>query len=309
MIRSVTPATATTDSGRGHLPPRGLSLVPLLLLIAWGWGGDAIEAPPLLEAFDFSKGGGIQEKLPRALQEISGLAISPQGKLFAHHDERAVIYEVDPESGSVLKAFSAGSHGVRGDFEGIAVVDDRVFLSTSTGELLETREGEAGSAMEYRIHRTRLSGLCEFEGLAYDAGTNSLLLPCKKVRTRELEGHLVVFAVRLDSMEPYHVPHVFIPLQALEEFDLKDVFRPSAIEVHPATRRILLVSAQDKVVLEISPDGRLLGGRKLHRKTHSQTEGITFLPDGTLLLADEGQGKRGRLTRYLVRGTDEGGAT
>jgi uncharacterized protein YacL len=46
----------------------------------------------------------------------------------------------------------------------------------------------------------------------------------------------------------------------------------------------------------------------LHRKTHPQTEGITFLPDGTLVLADEGQGKKGRLTRYQVRSTPEEGS-
>ena len=122
-----------------------------------------------------------------------------------------------------------------------------------------------------------------------------------------MQDHLVVFVVRLDSMEPYHVPQVFIPFEALREFDLKAIFHPSAIEVHPETGRLILVSAQEEAVVELSPEGRLLGGRKLHKKTHPQTEGIAFLPDGTMLLADEGQGKKGRLTRYPVRsGTEEG---
>jgi hypothetical protein len=118
----------------------------------------------------------------------------------------------------------------------------------------------------------------------------------------------VVFVVRLDSMEPYHVPQVFVPFEALEAFDLKDRFRPSAIEVHPETRRLILVSAQEEAAVELSPEGRLLGGERLHRKTHPQTEGITFLPDGALVLADEGQGKKGRLTRYPVRRTAEEGS-
>ena len=261
----------------------------------------------MLDAFDLSKEGGVQTKLPGALREISGLAVLPDGRLLSHQDERAVIYEVDPGTGSILKAFSAGLNGVRGDFEGIAVAGSRIFLSTSSGNLLETVEGEAGSAMQYKTYELGLQRLCEFEGLAYDPRSNSLLLPCKRTRTRELRDHLVVFVVRLDSMEPYHVPQVFVPFEALEALDLKDRFRPSAIEVHPETGRLILVSAQEEAAVELSPEGRLLGGERLHRKTHPQTEGITFLPDGALVLADEGQGKKGRLTRYPVRSTAEEG--
>ncbi len=308
MNHSVTSDPGTTDAIRRPWRWGRWSVTPVLLLLLGGWGGDAGDAPAVLDAFDLSEDGGVQTKLPGALREVSGLAVLPDGRLFSHQDERAVIYELDPVSGSILKAFSAGLNGVRGDFEGIAVVGRRIFLSTSSGNLLETEEGEAGSAMQYTVHRTGLQRLCEFEGLAYDPASNSLLLPCKRTRTRELRDHLVVFVVRLDSMEPYHVPQVFVPFEALGAFDLKDLFRPSAIEVHPETGRLILVSAQEEAAVELSPEGRLLGGERLHRKTHPQTEGITFLPDGTLVLADEGQGKKGRLTRYQVRSTPEEGS-
>jgi uncharacterized protein YjiK len=169
---------------------------------------------------------------------------------------------------------------------------------TSRGEILETTEGGNGDAMSYRLHRTRLEGLCEFEGLAYDSRTHSLLLPCKETRTREFAHHLVVLEVRLDSMSPYPVPRIFIPFQDLEALDLGDTFHPSAIEVHAETGSAVLISAREEVILETSPQGTLIGGRELRRKSHPQAEGVTFLRDGTLVLADEGRGKRGRLTRY-----------
>lgn len=278
-------------------------MAPLLLLaltsLAWAAAGQA--PPAILESFDLSKDGGIQDKLPRALEEVSGLATTSGGRVLAHDDERAVIYEVDPADGHVVKAFSAGIGGVRGDFEGIAAVDDRLFLVTSAGELLETREGEDGSALAYGVQDTGLGRVCEIEGLAFDPRTRSLLLPCKGKKAEELKNHVVVFAVELETFRVQLVPRVFIPFEELDEIGLKDSFHPSAIEVHPTTGRLILVSAQEETILEVSPYGALLGGKELHRKTHPQPEGVTFLDDGSLLLADEGQGGRGRLTRYLVR--------
>ncbi|MGW8267532.1 MAG: hypothetical protein ACWGSQ_14290, partial [Longimicrobiales bacterium] len=146
------------------------------------------------------------------------------------------------------------------------------------------------------------------EGLAYDPGTRSLLLPCKNTNTKELEDHLVVFSVSVDSLRPYPVPRVFIPFEDLKGEELEDSFHPSGIEVHQGTGRWILISAQEEAILEISPEGMLIGGRELHRKTHPQPEGITFLDDGSLLLADEGRGKRGTLTRYPVLQGNGGGA-
>lgn len=290
--------------GRGW---RGIIAVVSSVSLAAGGASAADALPSILEAFDLSKDGGVQEKLPRVLEEISGLMRTPDGRVLAHNDERAVVYELDP-GGEVIKAFAAGIGGIRGDFEGIAAAGDRLFLVTSGGELLETTEGEDDSVVQYRIHRTNLERLCEFEGLAYDPATRSLLLPCKHTRTRELEDHLVVFSVSVDSLRPYPVPRVFIPFEDLRGMELKDRFHPSGIEVHQRTGRWILISAQEESILEISPDGMLVGGRELHRKTHPQPEGITFLDDGSLLLADEGQGKRGRLTRYPVLEGDGGNA-
>jgi uncharacterized protein YjiK len=262
-----------------------------------------------LESYDLSADGGLRETLPRALEEISGLAISPEGKLFAHNDERAIVYELSPEDGKILKSFSAGFGGIRGDFEGIAIAGNRFFLLTSAGELVEFREGQNGSALGYHVYLTGLRDRCETEGLAYDPSDESLLVPCKTPRSRELEGHLTVFTFQLSGMELYPVPRVFIPLTDLDGLGLDPEFHVSGIEVHPETGALLLVAAREEALLELSPQGHPLAGRALKRKAHPQPEGISFLADGTLLLADEGQGGRGRLTRYPLLERGEGGGT
>ena len=136
------------------------------------------------------------------------------------------------------------------------------------------------------------------EGLAFDPVEEALLLPCKTPRDRVLEGYIVVFVVPLATLEPAVLPRIFLPLEELKAMDVKDEFHPSAIEVHPGTGSIFLVAAQEETLLEFTPQGRLLAAKKLKKKDHPQPEGLAFLPDGTLVLADEGQEGPGQLTRY-----------
>lgn len=282
---------------RDHQPRSGSGILAAFLLLALtfsGLKGDGI----LLRNFDLSPDGGLAFRLPPPLEEISGLALAPDGRLFAHNDERAVFYQVDPETGGVIKRFSAGLGGVPGDFEGIAIAGKRFYLMTSGGEILETEEGSPGSAMSYRVHQTDLGRRCELEGLAFDPEEETLLLPCKEPRDRELRDHIVVFSIPVRTMRPLAVPRIFLPLEELKAFGMDDSFFPAGIEVHPETGGILLVSAREEAILELGPRGTLLEAMELRRKNHPQTEGITFLGDGSLLLADEGQGRRGRLTRY-----------
>ena len=55
-------------------------------------------------------------KLPKRLTEISGLAVSPDGKLFAHNDEAGVIYQLDYSSSKILKQFSLGKKTIREEY-------------------------------------------------------------------------------------------------------------------------------------------------------------------------------------------------
>ncbi len=319
MSRSPHPSSTQTPApgpplGRGgtpHLHRAAFGPVRwgpgLLFLLAGAWILPVQMPESLLELYDLSSSAGDQQKLPRALAEVSGLATTPDGRLFAHNDERAIVYEIDAESGDLVKAFSVGLLGARGDFEGIAVAGERFFLITSAGQIIEFREGEAASSVGYRIHSLGLGNRCEMEGLAFDEVEDALLLPCKTPRAKELKDHLVVFSVPLNTMRLDRTPRIFLPLEELDDRGLGKEFHPSAIEVHPQTRSIILVAAREEALLELSPFGEILATKKLKRKTHPQPEGLAFLPDGSLVLADEGQGKRGTITRYPQNEPEGGG--
>ena len=70
-----------------------------------------------LNDYDLTGDGATRWRLHRRLREISGLASAPGDRIFAHDDERAVIYEIDRE-GRLVKAFAMGDKPVREDFAG-----------------------------------------------------------------------------------------------------------------------------------------------------------------------------------------------
>jgi len=119
--------------------------------------------------------------LPGRLDEISGLAFSPDGRLFAHDDERGRVHEIDPLTGEVGKRFDLGAGPVADDFEGIAIVGERFFLVSSTGRLYEFREGDDRAIVAYRVTDTGLGRGCEIEGLDWDPAADELLIPFGKM--------------------------------------------------------------------------------------------------------------------------------
>ena len=258
--------------------------------------GAAAEA--WLPRYDLSEVGRRATRLPRALREISGLAVDGRGRLFAHDDESAMAHVIDPQSGAILETVHLGPRGSRGDFEGIAEAGDRFFLVTSAGILVEFLEPpDEGVAMFRRIE-TELDGECEFEGLAYDSSTRSLLLPCKTTRGRDWDDQVVIFGVPVATLTPEGEPRFAVPRDDLVAAGIDDDFHPTAIEIHPRSGSLFLLAAQEEAIIEVSREGRVIAARQLSRAAHPQPEGIAFGSDLKLWIADEGGSRRGTLTAY-----------
>ena len=155
---------------------------------------------PILTSYGVGEEEPTRHLLARPLREISGLALTDDGRLFAHDDERAFIYQLRPQTGEIVKSFRAGWLGAFGDFEGIAITGERFFLVTSDGSIIEFKEGEPSARVGYEVFPTGLGERCEVEGLAHDRLTDSLLLACKTTRTQALAGYLAIFALSLETM-------------------------------------------------------------------------------------------------------------
>ena len=244
-----------------------------------------------------------QWKLPDRLNEISGLALTPDGRLFAVDDERAAIYELDYEEGRIIKAFAFGKPVERGDFEGIAVLDDKFWLTTSGGKILSGPEGDDGEQVPFEQYKTGAGKNCEIEGLTADAASRSLLLLCKNLRKdSDLDG-LAILHWSVQEQQLVEAKTLFLPERDIRRHLKTDQFHPSGIAISPASGNFLIVASRERALVELAEDGELLAARKLPLVSrHRQAEGIEITRDARLLLSDEGGNRKARLAVYWQDG-------
>jgi len=261
--------------------------------------GAAVHAgADVLQGHSFLAGASQQWKLPDKLNEISGLALTADARLLAVTDEQAIVYELDYTEGRLVKAFALGDPTVRGDFEGIACSEGRVWLMTSKGVIYEAAEAEDGERVTFDEYSTGLGKFCEFEGLAFRQEDRSLLLLCKKImRKSGLEG-LRIFAWSTTSREVDHGKTIMLPDRDIAAALRMNRLNPSGIAIAPQTGNLLIVAARQRAVIELGADGDLRSAHELAAVAHRQAEGIEIMPAGEILVADEGGEHKARLAVY-----------
>lgn len=234
--------------------------------------------------------------LPPELSEISGLALTPDGRLFAHNDETARITEIDYRRGTVIKHFFVGKTGLRGDFEGLTCAGNRFFLLSSDGTLYEFLEGAEGESVEFTLHDTHLGKECEFEGAAYDSTTNAIVLACKNPGLKQFKGMMVLYRYPLDN-EGGETSELTVPYsEAIGKNSWKQL-RPTDITVDPSSGNFVLVAAQEKALVALTPAGAVVLSRPLGGR-HPQPEGIAITRDHILIISDESTNEAASITLY-----------
>ncbi len=259
----------------------------------------ALADEAVLDRYSLDAASHTQWALPEKLLEISALAMTPDDRLLAVDDERAVIFEIDYVEGGLVKAFALDKPVLRGDFEGLEVVGSTVYLMTSKGDIYAAEEGEDGERVEYRRYKNRLGNECEFEGLAADGSNQRLLLLCKNVHKKSDIDTLSIFLWDVSSASVVDDERIELPVTDISMALRSRRLQPSGIVVDPATGHLLLVAARQQALIELDGNGKFVAARLLTMPMrHPQAEGIELTPDGGLILADEGGKSRARLSLY-----------
>lgn len=239
--------------------------------------------------------------LPDELKEISGITFTNDDRLFAHGDEDADVFQLNPETGEVIKRFALGDLlVVKGDFEDITYVKDRFYLVESKGTLFEFNEAENGKFVSYKKYGTFLNSSNNVEGLCYDNSTNSLLLVCKESPGEGYGKQKAVYSFSLSSNSLDEKPRFLIDMKAIKSNTIENEFSPSGIAKHPTFGSFFIIAARGNTIIEIDDKGNLINQKDLPEKVHKQAEGIAFMKDGTLFISDEGKNKTPRLVKYKM---------
>jgi hypothetical protein len=280
-----------------HGKVRSLTAGAALLLLA---GRSVAQGTGALAHYDLRGPGDSRVELGKGLAELSGLAFTADGRLLGHGDEEAVISQIDPADGAPLERFAfTGPHGVlHGDFEDIQVVGERIFLVTGGGELYEGRQRADGGGVEAVRLSGGLEGVCSVEGMTWDQPSRSLLLLCKRVRSKRWRNDVVILSVSSETGRIDERPRLIIPERELERVTGARHFNGTAIIRHPTTGTYILVAGPQHAFAEVDGRGRVLAGGRLDPKRHRQPESIAIASDRALLIGDEASGKTATITRY-----------
>lgn len=236
--------------------------------------------------------------LPKGLSEVSGLAVASANSVFAHDDNYGIVYEVDLTTGRVLRAFALGNPTVKDDFEDIAVRAGFVYLLASDGRLFEAPIGGHRERVRYNVYDTGVGPHCETEGLVNGPKDGDFLVLCKKPHQDKLKDRLVIYLWSLSDRAPVSSPWLSVPLDGLVDPLDQANFHPSAFYWQRDRGRFLIVSAKGHSGIEIDEQGKLIDRVKLDKVEHAQPEGLTLMPDGRLVISDEGPRGHGKIEIY-----------
>jgi uncharacterized protein YjiK len=255
----------------------------LVAFSAVGCGSKKESVYPSPEGYNINK--PFVTKLPPMLDEISGIYYYPKDKsLFAIHDERGWLYKIHLDKNLTIDKWK---YAPGADFEDVAVADSTFFAIKSNGNLVAFRFARPDSAVLQTFH---LPGKPNFETLYVDSSRQVLLMVCKIVnRMKEYDQCL---RVRLQTNEIPGLTGFAINAKQIEKRlgDKMPKFKPSAAAINPKTGELFLISSVNKVLVVAESDGKVIDVFQLDPILFKQPEGLTFTPEGDLLISNESAG-------------------
>jgi hypothetical protein len=269
--------------------------------------------PSVLDRYDLEN-PDLRDKLPRRLEEVSGVTAISSTKVACVQDEDGIVFIYDLEQQAVTRKIPFGPDG---DYEELVLAEDALFVLRSDGVLYELRDWS--DQLRVTTHDLGIPAR-DSEGLGFDSRQRRLLIAPKRQpgAGRAAKNTRPVFAFDLTQKRLLPEPVFEFDVHQLRSFaDARGLkipkqrdkkgkkrllrFLPASIAVHPSTREIFVLSGVDRVLASFARRGAVTGYALLDRDLFRQPEGIAFLPNGDMVVTNEGDGKKATLLRFAMQ--------
>ena len=232
--------------------------------------------------------------LPPELNEISGLTYYKQGKFLAVQDELGLIYVLDEATGQIDQELKFGK---KGDYEGIALVRNKVYVLRSDGDLYYH---DLSTGISGKLHNPFAKDF-EFEGLCYEQSKSRLILSCKSANKSKLDKKMLFYGYDLHMQKWVEEPIYSIKKKDIEEragFNLKTV-KASGIVQHPVSQDFYVVASLGSLLIQLDAQFKLKRVIPLY-DNFNQPEGISINANGDLIISNEAASKKQQATLYTL---------
>ena len=252
--------------------------------------------------------------LPDILHEISGIVNINSTTVACIQDEHGIVFIYDILKNEIKGQFNFNTDG---DYEGIARVDKTLYILRSDGALFEVSDFESDD-FNLDFFETNIPSK-DNEGLCYDKDNNRLLIACKGKAGNgdKNKDKRLIYSFDLGTKTLAKKPAFEFDVDILLEFALNNKIRlqtkkdkddhtekpvlkfgTSAICIHPVTKRLFLISADDHLLFIINNEGKIEQIEQLDPEMFIQAEGLTFLETGDMLISNEGRDKSPTMLRF-----------
>lgn len=264
-------------------------------------------------SYDFTK-PSVNDVLPTSLQEISGLTIIDSTTIACIQDENGILFLYDIKNHKLKHQYT---FGLNGDYEGITKVGELLYVLRSDGVLFELKDYTT-KKLKVKTYATRVPAINN-EGLCYDSINHRLLIGAKgKINKDPLNKDLrciYEFDLKskiLNQKPTYNFNTIDINLFAkLHDFKFSKrttkngkvvetslKFNTSEIAIHPITKQLYVLSANDHCLFIFNNKGELEHIEPLNSALFNKAEGLSFYPNGDILISNEGQAHQPTLLKF-----------
>ncbi len=246
--------------------------------------------------------------LPYVLEEISGLSMANDEELAMVQDESGKVFFYNIQERAITNSLDFARPG---DFEGVEVVGQHIFVIKSKGDLFDINLDDYPPSIK-KIE-TPLKSDNDVEGLGYDPLTNSMLLACKDdgdIKGNKVKGR-AVYSYSLEDSSFIEKEILSFSSNKMEDYfervkggdyDEKRIkFMPSGIAVHPKDNHFYLLASRGKMIFVMNRANEIIGSYPISPRVLNQPEGICFDKNGDMYLSSEGEGDRGYIVLFKMK--------
>ncbi len=228
-------------------------------------------------------------KMPEVLREISGIGYVDADRFACIQDEVGVVYIYNTATSFIESTISFAPPG---DYEGIVVVKDNIYVTCADGRIYEII-GFRSTKPQVKEYGTHLTVRQNVEGVCYDKKMNRLLIAIKG----QEEGDPMfkgIYAFDLHTKTMAVKPVIKIDLQDPQLVKLRtkknsSIYQPSEIDIHPVSGDIYVLEAVRSQLLVMDFQGKIKALYALDKSVFNHPEGMLFTPSGDLYIANEGK--------------------
>lgn len=233
--------------------------------------------------------------LPPSLLEVSGIAWMDADHFACVQDEAGTVFIYNVRQNKIDQEVPFGG---KGDYEGIAIVRQTIYVLRSDGTLfgIDNYSSKQRRVVKYKTH---LGKKQDSESLAYDEKNNRLLVAVKAVdpNSHDYKG---IYAFDLKTKKMAREPVYKIDLKDeifadVNKGKAKHSISPSDMDINPLTGDIYILEGTHPKILIMGPKGDLRSLYKLKGSDFPQPEGLSFSPDGKMYISNEGTKAEGNI--------------